>query len=245
MKKFNRWLQNIINKIYLEYFKWTLKKKDIIFCKGSKISSEDIFEGNNYVGQRTHVLNSYIGCGTYFMDNCWFRNARIGRFCSIASDVKMVSGKEHPVRKYVSTSPIFHLKKSLIKTYVAESCYESYKKCKGDCQYECIIGNDVWIGTRAIIMGAISIGDGAIVGAGAIVTKDIPPYAIAAGVPAKIIGYRFEDEQIQKLISIRWWDMPEEWLREHADQFADIECFLEQNYGELMAFGQRAFDKSS
>ncbi|MCM1251813.1 MAG: hypothetical protein NC321_03260 [Clostridium sp.] len=137
----------------------------------------------------------------------------------------MISAKGHP-KSFVSTSPVFHRKKAFINTYVEEDCYEVYEKCSKDSRYNAIIGNDVWIGKRVFLMGAITIGDGAIIGAGGVVTKDVPPYAIVAGVPAKIIGYRFNEEQIEKLLNIKWWDKSEAWIKEHANQFTDIEHFI-------------------
>lgn len=78
------------------------------------------------------------------------------------------------------------------------------------------------------ILDGVTIGDGAIVGAGAVVVKDIPPYAVAGGVPAKIIRYRFSEEEIQKLLKIKWWNREQTWLREHAELFRDIKRFLER-----------------
>ncbi len=92
------------------------------------------------------------------------------------------------------------------------------------------IGNDVWIGTNAIVINSkkdhIKIGDGAIIAAGAVVTKDIPPYAIAAGIPAKIIRYRFNNEVISKLLKSKWWDIPISELKNMDVE--NIEHFLKQ-----------------
>lgn len=75
-----------------------------------------------------------------------------------------------------------------------------------DCNREVIIGNDVWIGAGVFIKGGIKIGDGAVIAAHAVVTKDVPPYAIVGGVPAKILKYRFTDDVIRKLLDLKWWD---------------------------------------
>ena len=88
-----------------------------------------------------------------------------------------------------------------------------------------IIGNDVWIGRNAIIMDGVEIGSGAVVASGAIVTKDVPPYAIVGGVPAKVIRYRFDEQTIERLIESRWWDYPDEFI-ENELKFDDIEQCL-------------------
>ena len=87
-----------------------------------------------------------------------------------------------------------------------------HPSCKGDI----IVGNDVWIGAKATIMSGVKIGDGAIVGATATVTKDVPPYAIVAGNPAKIIKYRFNEKQIESLLKIAWWDWTEDRIKTEA-----------------------------
>lgn len=83
----------------------------------------------------------------------------------------------------------------------------------------CHIGNDVWIGTRAIIMDGVNNGDGAIIAAGAVVTKDVPPYAVVGGVPAKIIKYRFSSEIIERLNVIQWWNLPDEEITKVVELF--------------------------
>ena len=81
----------------------------------------------------------------------------------------------------------------------------------------CHIGNDVWIAAGAQVLHKVSIGDGAIVGGGAVVTKNVPPYAIVAGVPARIIKFRFDEKTICELLKIKWWDWPENVLQEYID----------------------------
>lgn len=92
------------------------------------------------------------------------------------------------------------------------------------------IGHDVWIGTNAIILSGVTIGTGAIVGAGSLVAKDVPPYAIVAGNPAKVLRFRFSDELIAKLLQSQWWCLPDTMLKQLEDYFyyTDIDEFLRQ-----------------
>ena len=89
------------------------------------------------------------------------------------------------------------------------------------------IGSDVWIGSHVIVMGGVTIGDGAVVAAGSIVTKDVPPFAIVGGVPAKIIKFRFPSETIKRLLEIRWWDLPDEEITKHIDLFHTPDVTIE------------------
>lgn len=215
----------LLNKIYIFYMKKKNKKNGCNFSKKSRISSECIFEGNNYIGGS--VLDCYVGYGTYISEESFFRNCKIGRFCSIANSVRVARG-EHPTKKFVSTSPAFYLKASPVgRSFVTSDSFPSYKRCPADERYEVVIGNDVWIGQGAMLLGGIEIGNGAIIGAGAVVTKDVPPYSIVAGVPARIVRYRFEEETIRSLQKVEWWNKDEKWLEEHAYLFEDVENFFE------------------
>ena len=85
-----------------------------------------------------------------------------------------------------------------------------------------IIGNDVWIGDNVLILEGVRIGNGAVIATGSVVTKDIPDYAVAAGVPAQVKKYRFSEEEIAFLNKIRWWDREIDWLRKHGDHFSSV-----------------------
>lgn len=143
--------------------------------------------------------NVEVGSYTYVSRNCIIQNATIGRYCSISNDV-MIGLGNHPMDKF-STSPIFyHFKNCLGLNVVGknEDYFEDYKPIT--------IGNDVWIGARVTIMDGVTIGNGACIAAGAVVTKDVPPYAIVAGVPAKIIRNRATEEEISKYSESKWWE---------------------------------------
>ena len=121
----------------------------------------------------------------------------IGDYCSIAEGVKVFTGLEHRA-DWVTTFPFNVL-------WPSASQFTGHPKTKGDV----VIGNDVWIGTEAVILSGVKIGDGAIVGARAVVSRDVPPYAIVAGNPAKFVKYRFDENLIDALLTIKWWDWDE------------------------------------
>lgn len=132
----------------------------------------------------------------------------IGKFCSIACGAKFLFNSANHTLRSLSTYPfpLFFEEWELEKEKVSESWDN-----KGDI----VIGNDVWIGFEAVILAGVTIGDGAIIGARAVVTHDVPPYTIAGGVPAKPIRKRFDDKVIADLLKIRWWDWPEEIIEEN------------------------------
>lgn len=114
-------------------------------------------------------------------------------------------------------------------TYVDKSIYDEFKFADKNNQYKVVVGNDVWTGSYVKILEGVTIGDGAIVASGSLVSKDVPPYAIVGGVPSKIIRYRFEDEDIDKLLEFKWWNKSEEWLIQHAKEFCDVKEFIQKN----------------
>ena len=181
------------------------------------------FEGDNYVGSFSHVQNCDIGKMTYFGSNCKILYAKIGKFCSFANGVKIIFGA-HPTNTWISTHPAFYSKGNCCGvSFSSENLFEEYKYTDESKKFMITVGNDVWIGTDAKITGGVTIGDGAIVLAGAVVTKDVPPYSIVGGVPAKCVGARFSEEDIEFLLKLRWWDKDSEWLKENAKHFNNID----------------------
>ena len=177
-------------------------------------------EGRNYIGKNAFIKNCTVGFGSYAQSGCDLTDTDIGRYTSIGSDVKTVIGS-HPTKKLVSLHPALSS-----VSEVPGFTYVSTDRSADDPPERTKIGSDVWIGNDVLIMGGVKIGDGAIVGAGAIVTKDIPPYSVNVGVPAKTIKYRFTEEQKEKLLSDKWWEKDEEWIRSNIDRFADVEEYL-------------------
>jgi len=161
-----------------------------------------------------------LGSFSYVANGARITHASIGKFCSIGPNAKIGLGV-HPSREFVSTHPAFYSpKREASISFVKTSRYEDFHRIT--------ICNDVWIGESAIIMDGVTIGNGAIVAAGAVVTRDVPPYAVTAGVPARLIRFRFEPADIAMLERFQWWNRDLDWLRSHADYFSNIEFLREQ-----------------
>lgn len=156
-----------------------------------------------------------IGKYSYIGNNSFVIDTDIGNFTSISTDC-YIGGASHPI-DWVSTSPVFHKWENIMKKNFSRHDFEIFKKTK--------IGNDVWIGNRVMIKSGVTIGDGAIVGMGSVVTKDIGPYEVWAGNPAKLIKKRFDDETIKHLEDINWWDWEDDKIKKYANLFNDIKEF--------------------
>jgi acetyltransferase-like isoleucine patch superfamily enzyme len=141
---------------------------------------------------------SSVGSYSYVAKSSEISYTNIGKFCSIGAEVWIGVGKHPP--NFISTSPVFYstLKKQLGFSFSDKQLYEEFSRCT--------IGNDVWIGSRVMILDGISVGDGAIIAANSVVTKDVAPYSIVGGTPAKLIKPRFDDATIEKLLQEKWWD---------------------------------------
>ena len=160
------------------------------------------------------------GKGTYGINNLkvylWKINdsIEIGNYCSISENVTLLaSGEHHPNR--VSTYPFL--------ARILKIGIEDDTKSKGPI----IIGNDVWIGYGAVILSGVKIGNGAIIAAGSYVTKDVEPFTIVGGVPARILRKRFKMDQIQQLEKIGWWNWKDEIIKERIhDFYTDVDVFI-------------------
>lgn len=150
---------------------------------------------------------------------------RIGKFCSIACGAKFLFNcANHSLRSLSTyTFPLFYDEWGLDKADVA-SAWDN----KGDI----VIGNDVWIGFEAVIMAGVHIGNGAIIGARAVVTKDVPPYTIVGGVPARTIRKRFDDATIGRLEGLRWWDWPAEKIRRELPDIMQCKGIFDEKSSE-------------
>ena len=201
-----------------------LRRHSVVVDKKARFNRRTRFGGCNKIGKGTIIGGTEIGRFSYIGCNCNLSDASIANFTSIGSNVAVVTSS-HPTERYVSTSPaFFSTRRQSVRTFADKDTFNEHRTIDGR---SVIIGNDVWIGNNVLIKGGVRIGDGAIVAMGAVVTKDVEPFAIVGGVPARIIKYRFEKEQIEELQRIEWWNMPDEWLAAHANDFNNIDRFLE------------------
>lgn len=184
--------------LYSKFFKKILRGKCVINSNIHKTAK---------INSGATIVGSSIGRYSYTCYDDEIVNCEIGQFCSISDEV-VIGGAEHPIA-WVSTSPVFqNVKHSGPKRKFSEFDFEGIKKT--------VIGNDVWIGRRAIIKAGVQIGNGAVIASGSVVTKDVPPYAIVGGVPAKVIKYRFDDAMIAELLKTKWWDLPDDELQKYS-----------------------------
>lgn len=180
---------------------------------------------NSHFGRRCRlggnclIRTSSFGDFSYAEAGVRITHTSIGKYCSIGPGV-MIGLAAHPVDRYASTHPVFYLNRPhLGYDFVTEDLRSDYTGTN--------IGNDVWIGANALVMDGVSIADGAIIGAGSVVTKDVEPYTIVGGVPAKPIRKRFDDRTIDALLEIKWWDKGETWIRDNAEKLTDTHRLVE------------------
>lgn len=198
--------------------------------------SNTSFEGNNVIMNDVKLNNCSIGLCSYINEASCLSYTKVGRFCSIADHVQVCLGN-HPTKDFVTTFPAFYYDTTKELDYTFHQGSPLYKNIfpvvDEKEKFQVVIGNDVWIASNVLIVGGVKIGDGAIVGAGSVVVKDIEPYSVVAGNPAKLIRKRFTDEQIALLEKIRWWNLPLEKIKSDYSEYQNIDSFLNDEKATL------------
>jgi len=173
----------------------------------------------------TDFINSSIERHSFCGYDCSILNTDIAAFCSIGNKVT-IGGVNHPL-SFVSTSPVFLSHKDSVKTKLARHDYLPEIRTR--------IGNDVWIGAGAYVKAGVTIGDGAAIGMAAVVTRDVPAYAIVAGNPARLIRMRFAEHIVSALMELKWWLLSDEELKALGPMFHSPETLLK--YSEIKSKG--------
>ena len=196
-------------------------------------NKEDVIYKGCHVGRYTYGYKGLLQCYPFAVE--------IGRFCSINDTARIWNN--HPV-DYVTTHPLLDHRMfySFDKQEKREEYCQKYGKYFNNVNFEnsalrkntpIRIGNDVWIGANVMILPGVAIGDGAILAAGAVVTKDVKPYTVVGGVPAKTIKKRFDDEMIETFLKIKWWEWTVDKIEENIELFYQPEVFCEKFGKEL------------
>lgn len=196
----------------------------------SKSTDQQFFEPVAGHAEKENVLT--VGAGTYignaelrtFAENQNSPHILTGRFCSLADKIYFAIGGNH---NYESVSTFPFDVPYVIKRVFKSAAALPYNRPN---RYQIILGHDVWIGREVTIMGGVKIGNGALIGANTVVGKDIPPYAIAVGNPARVIKYRFDEETIKKLLAVKWWNWDLEKVADNIPLMNDVGKFLAAHY---------------
>ena len=220
-----------------------LKLRYHSLCKfkiSTNISIRSTFERKSQIHPYT-TFHGHLGFGSYIGEYCSL-SAEIGKFTSIAPHVRSNCGT-HPYKEpYVTTSPCFFSlnpnKQQCGSTFATKLNFKELRYYNEEKKIGVKIGSDCWVGEGVFIVGGVEISDGAIVLAHAVVTKNVPPYAIVGGVPAKIIEYRYDKETIEFLLKIKWWNNPTKWLKDNWEILSDINI-LKSYYKDNEIINQR------
>jgi phosphonate metabolism protein (transferase hexapeptide repeat family) len=175
------------------------------------------------VGARTSIAESSLGDYSYVVSDCQVIYSRIGKFCSIAAQSRLNPGN-HPLERVAMHH--FTYRSALYDMGPDDPDFFEWRR-----EHQVVLGHDVWIGHGAVVLPGVTVGTGAVVGAGAVATRDVPPFAVAVGVPARILRFRFDDRRIARLLALAWWEWPHEQLARALPDFRAlaIDDFLERH----------------
>ncbi len=208
------WILHLYEKIYAHA---RSRNRHIRIGYMSRIDNATILEEFVSIRKYVKLRQCRVGRCSYIADNANLHNVDVGGFCSLAAGVK-IGGGSHPTN-FVATSPLFYSAEGQLELkFTNHSKFNEFARVN--------IGNDVWVGANSTILDGVTIGHGAVIAAGAVVTKDVEPYVVVGGIPAKKIRKRFSDEVIAKLLFSQWWEKDLESLRRDANYFLDVNAFL-------------------
>ena len=191
-------------------FSKLIKKAKLASIKNSTIHKTSKIEAGTSFYNSTMQKHSFCGY------DCDISNTEIGSFTSIANNV-VIGGGMHPMN-WAGMSPVFYKGRDSVK--------KKFSKFKREPIQKVIIGNDVWIGRNVLVKQGVTISHGAVIGMGSVVTKNVPPYSIFGGIPAKKIRDRFEKDMIEELLKIEWWSFNEDKLKQAARFIKDPKKFI-------------------
>ena len=184
-----------------------------------------------YLAPFARLMNCKVGKYTRIKPGCVLKNVTIGKYCSLANNV-MIGLGQHPTF-LLSTNSIFY-KKGVTDKFAQQINYDE--------EPHTTVGNDVWIGNGAVVMDGVTIGNGAIIASRAVVTKNVPPYAVVGGVPAKILKFRFAPTVIAAIQDSRWWDLKDEAIERVLPIFVKSDLTVEEIQAAFSRFSQADFD---
>ena len=188
-------LKVILHFVRCVFYKF--KSKNLKFGYNNIIKKCE-FQGYNVLGDNVTIQETSLGVFSYVSNKTQINKTKIGKFCSIGPSCIIGLGI-HPTNDFISTHPIFYSSNKQSGTsFLKNSKFQEFKEIK--------IGHDVWIGAGSIILDGIEIGNGAIVAAGSVVTKNVEPFSIVAGVPAQFKKYKFSQNQIEEIKKSPWWE---------------------------------------
>lgn len=225
--------QRMISNTYRFYYKNKLKfTKKLMYGKKSIVTKSCSFEGYNKIMSNCDLSNTHMGYASFMGNHCSFINTYIGKYVSIGDHVSIVAGN-HPTSKYVCNHPAFYsLKKQVGFTYTDKQTFEDIIYQDDDSKTVAYISDGVWIGSNTIILNGVKIGEGAIIAAGSVVVKDVAPYEIVGGVPARKIRDRFTEEQKEFLLNFKLYEKDIQFMRENVEKMEDIDTFIKYHKNE-------------
>lgn len=167
----------------------------------------------------SNIVQSEMDKFSYIGKHCQLLEVKVGKFCSIG-DYCYIGGANHPM-KWASTSPVFHCGRNILKKNFSNKEFKDERKMTE-------IGNDVWIGSHCLIKRGIKIGNGAVIGMGSVVTKDVKPYEIIGGNPSRFIRMRFDEDIICRIENCKWWELEDWEILQVAEHIDDVNLFIDK-----------------